>query len=599
MNPVPDDELASARRWALGGVLLVLGLLAARLVYLEWFCPYTLIEDEAHYWEWSRRLDWSYYTKGPGIALAIRGATALLGQNEFAVRVVAAVASAIATGATALLARAVSRASTDTPAARRYSWRVAVYAVCALQLAPVMQMLGVLSTIDGPYLACWAIATLGAWYGLTRGSFAGWAALGLGLGLGFIFKYTILMLVPGLAAFVILSRTELAPARRLVPGLALAFVLGSLGLIPVIVWNAQNDWGTVRHLMGHLGLRGGDMPVTTMPTGEAAEFSLLWALEFIGTQLGMVGPGLVLAAMGLASIRREADPARRAGKRFLACVGIPLLALYFVLSFIAEGEGNWPVAAYITLLALAGWTAADAITDYRARVNAWLAIEPGADGRRPWMGRIRSKPETYGQVFWHITIGFGLVAGLGMLRMDLVAKVPGPAQIAPVGRFTGADRIAAHAAELARGLEKQTGRPAFFVSQHYGRASQLAFYLPRAPGGGFPSPQVVCTSSRMGGRVTQYDKWLDTSPERDDLMGRPAVLLGATQEQWENWFEHVEPVPGDGAVAGHLRGETKPSRLAFLGWGYRGDPSRRAGGEASGGGGSGGVAASRPREATR
>ena len=85
--------------------------------------------------------------------------------------------------------------------------------------------------------------------------------LGLGVGVGFVFKYTILMLVPGLLVFALVARGQLAPMRRVVPGALIALVIGAVGFIPVVVWNAQNDWGTVRHLMGHLGLQGGDMPV--------------------------------------------------------------------------------------------------------------------------------------------------------------------------------------------------------------------------------------------------------------------------------------------------------------------------------------------------
>ena len=40
---------------------MALAVLALRLVYLLWFCPYELAADEAQYWDWSRRLDLSYY----------------------------------------------------------------------------------------------------------------------------------------------------------------------------------------------------------------------------------------------------------------------------------------------------------------------------------------------------------------------------------------------------------------------------------------------------------------------------------------------------------------------------------------------------------
>src|SRR5947208_1514972 len=49
-------------------LLLIVGGALARLTYLAWYSPLDLSPDEAHYWDWSRRLDWSYYGKGPLVA---------------------------------------------------------------------------------------------------------------------------------------------------------------------------------------------------------------------------------------------------------------------------------------------------------------------------------------------------------------------------------------------------------------------------------------------------------------------------------------------------------------------------------------------------
>jgi hypothetical protein len=96
------------------------------------------------------------------------------------------------------------------------------------------------------------------------------------------------------------------------------------------------------------------------------------------------------------------------------------------------------------------------------------------------------------------------------------------------------------------------------VAQHYGRASLLAFYLP-------DRPVVYCSSSRMGGRRTQYDFWPDTDLDDPALLGRPGVLLGASAGQWRVPFEAVAgPVP--------VEHEPKRDRLTFLGGGYRGFP---------------------------
>jgi hypothetical protein len=58
-----DDGLSdrACKRLACG----LIGLsVAFHLVYLAVNCPLDLSPDEAHYWQWSRHLAWSYYSKG-------------------------------------------------------------------------------------------------------------------------------------------------------------------------------------------------------------------------------------------------------------------------------------------------------------------------------------------------------------------------------------------------------------------------------------------------------------------------------------------------------------------------------------------------------
>ncbi|MDH7499215.1 MAG: hypothetical protein QHH30_02355, partial [candidate division NC10 bacterium] len=55
-------------RWAFWLLLSLLTLI--RLLYIQWG-PLDLAPDEAHYWEWSRHLDISYYSKGPMVAFLI------------------------------------------------------------------------------------------------------------------------------------------------------------------------------------------------------------------------------------------------------------------------------------------------------------------------------------------------------------------------------------------------------------------------------------------------------------------------------------------------------------------------------------------------
>lgn len=565
-------------------VALAVGLTVARLAYLAFLCPYDLIEDEAHYWEWSRRLDWSYYTKGPGIALVIRAATELLGTSELAVRVPAVLAAGIATVLTGLLA---------ADAASRFgkpNWRIGLFAAACLQLAPINQLVALVSTIDGPYLACWAAACWAGWRALERGSYWAWPALGAAIGAGFLFKYTILLLPPGILLYALLqrwAREDLVLARTWERWAGAGLVIAILGLAPVVIWNASHGWPTVRHLLGHLGLPSGDI----VPGADTARWTPAWTIEFISMQIGVVGPALALGLLtGVAGtwawwvesrrgkgataprVARDTDEGTRIGGRlYLLCCAAPILVFYFGVTFFSEAEGNWALGAYVSLLALAGWGAADGMREYRAKLSVWRGFAPPS---RPWSGYLRRKPETIGQILWHATLAYGLIAGIGMLRVDLVragleridaaaARLGVPTQLArgvPVGRFIGARQMGEHAAEIIEDLRDRMGLEPFVVARHYGRASLLAFYLPGRP-------VVYCSSSWFGGRPTQYDYWEDTDLRDPRLLGRPALLVGHDREAWARGFRSL-------AEIGELQGDAKRgTRPAFVGLDFRGFPS--------------------------
>ncbi|MGE4197211.1 MAG: ArnT family glycosyltransferase [Phycisphaerales bacterium] len=603
-----------------GAAVFTCAVLVARLVYIALFCPYRLAEDEANYWVWSTHLDWSYYTKGPGIAWAIRAATELLGTSEASIRVVAVLANVVTTMCVAVMAGLVgaefsrrrgqiSSVTTSEEPGFTCDGRAALFGAAAVQLSPIFQGTAVFSTIDGPYCACWAVACLNAMLALMRGRRWGWAACGAAIGLGFLFKYTILLLVPGLVVFAWRARRRAAarhiPQRAAIP-LAFGAVLMLAGFAPVVIWNSNNDWATIAHLLGHLGVQGGDMPGAPGGSGERWR-PIKWTSEFIVSQFGMVGPLLVLGvAAAVARLKRSEprgastrsweshDPERvqdpslarlgsdrplRAlvcdapfGTLFLVCCAAPILLFYLVVSLIAEPEGNWAMGGYVTLLALAGCGASVGMRAFGEQVRAWRAMA----APRPKLGVTRRKPETFVQVVWHTSVIYGVIAGAVMLRLDWmmaatkpIVEAVGPALgVKPEKLFSGrarnlleADRMGLNAYGFAYvRLKQPTGLEPFYVAQHYGTAAVLTYYLPQ-------QPLVLCSSSRMGGRPTPWDFWDEASLDRPELVGRPALLLGARKEQWEPMFERVEAVD---TPNGRLEGENKQGRNAYLGFGYRG-----------------------------
>lgn len=549
-TPAPPFA-AWTRSWT-PTLLLIFGVMALRLLYLAFVCPYALIEDEAHYWEWARRPALSYYTKGPGIAWAIGAGVNVFGDTAFGVRAPAAVFGAIAAYFIARLAREVSGDK-----------RAGFFAAAVFHLVPLFQALGLLMTIDGPYVACWAAACFYGYRALVRGSFPAWPMLGVTIGAGFLFKYTMLLFPPALLLFAIVARKRLQLSGRVGVGLLLSVITFVLVVSPVSLWNVQNDYATVRHLLGHLGLPGGDIPPEQSQHATGYRYDVRWTLEFIGIQALLVGPALLLAFYSAARAWRGnlADP-RWPGRLYLIVLAAPMLLFYLGVSFLTRVEGNWPAAGYVSLIALAGWGVVDGMTTYTKRVYRWNRLpEP-----RPRRGILRDKPETHRQIAWHFTIGVGLVSGLGMLRADWLASgVEGLARAVDsdvtadqlIGRLTSAPAVAESIQSRRASFAEQLGAEPLLIGQHYGRASLLAFYLP-------DRPRVYCASSYLMGRRTQYDYWPDTSlSDLDQLAGRDALLIGGTEGQWADAFERIE-------FLGPIEGDHKDGRFHYLGFGYRG-----------------------------
>ncbi len=489
--------------------LLVLGLLAFRLVWLVFFSELTLAEDEAHYWEWSRRPGWSYATKGPGVAWAIWLSTSLFGHSEWAVRLPAVLASAISTLAIADLAR---RAFGDR--------RVGFFAGAVWQCLPAVGITSVLMTIDGPYLACWAVACW-AWFRASRERWRpGWVIAGLALALGFLFKYTIVLLVIGLAID-LLRRS--GRERRPLGGGVLALAVACLGLVPVLIWNAQHDWVTLHHLLGHLGVRGGE---GVSETSGGWSYDPKWTLEFIVLQTAVTGPALALMIAGIVGTRRS-----RELPGFMLCAAAPVFVFYLLVTLLTPAEGNWAMGGFVTLCPLAGWMVVSA----RQRRVTWLRL------------------------VWGASAVTGVLALLISPGASLAARTPWLGEKIPVHRMMGMREHAQAAWELGERLREETGRETFFVTGHYGRASQLAFYLPGRP-------TVYCAATAIGGSSRQYDHWAETDLSRADvnarLLGRPAVILTGggerLQRAWASAFGSIEDI-------GPLPGEPKANRTTLIG----------------------------------
>src|SRR5436189_372633 len=184
--------------------------------------------DEAHYWMWSERLAPAYFSKGPGIAFAMRASTAIFGANEFGVRFF----SPLLAAGTSLLLFYLAR--------RLFNATAGLWAVIALNVTPIFNVGAILMTIDGLSVFFWLAAMFTFWLAVEKSPRFSWywPLTGLLIGLGFLSKYT--------NAFQLVSIVlvlALAPRLRREfkhPGLYSLVVIFALCTIPPIVWNAQH-----------------------------------------------------------------------------------------------------------------------------------------------------------------------------------------------------------------------------------------------------------------------------------------------------------------------------------------------------------------------
>jgi 4-amino-4-deoxy-L-arabinose transferase-like glycosyltransferase len=222
--------------------------------------------------------------------------------------------------------------------------RAAIVAVFALNVAPFyFASAGAWIVPDGPLLfalaaAVWALARLFFATPPDRASVWGlWLTVGVALGFAGLSKYSAVLSVFGLLAFVVVSprqRRWLAdPAPYVAAAVALVMIL------PVIVWNARHSWVS----FGFQGGRGAPAArlkpaqVLAMALGEIAYLSP-WL--FAPLVLGLV-----------AAWRKRGDPRRL----FLFCLALPPI-LFFTLTPLwgARGLPHWTMPGWFFVFALMG-----------------------------------------------------------------------------------------------------------------------------------------------------------------------------------------------------------------------------------------------------
>ena len=400
-------------------------LLAGLSVRIALSGQFLLVPDETNYWQWSRYLALGYQDHPPMIAWTIWLATKIFGQNELAVRLPANLGVSLAAGYTMLLA------------ARMLSWRTAFHVSLLFQGLLLFSGTALIATPDSMLLPCWAGACYHAYQALKHNRAQQWLATGCWFGLGLLSKYTMLLFLPSLLLCIVFSKAYRGRLSQPAPWLGL--LLGFAIFTPVLVWNAQNEWATFRHVLFMGGI------------GSKRLLTLRYFVDFLGEQIGLLSPVvffLILKAWLDKTAGRIQDVA---DQDFLLWTSLPTFLVFFVLSFHSRVYGNWPATGYLTaIILIAGIHAPDSTRN----------LMPGK--------------------LWKSAVLVAYLFSLTVMAQVIYPLLPVPVQYDRTARETvGWDLLGRNVEEVMTAMGHR--RDPFIFALSYQFASEMAFYVPGQP----------------------------------------------------------------------------------------------------------------------
>jgi dolichol-phosphate mannosyltransferase len=480
----------SAGRGGISWRALAIGLIAyafiLRLVYLG---SVELLPEETYYWNYSRHLDIGYLDHPPMVAWLIRLGTAAFGQSPFGVRIGALCCGLIASVFTYRLTRNLFGETT------------ALAALVLAQTLPFFFLSALLMTPDAPLTAAWAASLYFLERALVAGRSGAWWRVGVSMGIGMISKYSIGLLVPVTAAFMLWDRRSRRWWRRWEPYAAALLALAVFS--PVIVWNAQHHWAsfefqTLRRLE--------DVPKFALHKLVASALVLITPTGVLAVVLALIGTKPAGAGAGGSVLAHDngnspADNGKgpidggeaSRGWLFLSMAVLLPLVVFVIFSLRHEVKLDWtgaPWLAALPMMAL-GLRASGAKLD---GIYAWL--------RAAWVPTLVTMLLIYGAGLHYLVLG---LPGLGYSKhIELI----------PVGWREFSRQITETAAEFRK---ESGGDPLIVGMDRYAIASELAFY------GTEPAKPVLETSSAhlFGGIGLMYERW--TPPELQE--GRNLLLI--------------------------------------------------------------------------
>ncbi|MDR1663102.1 MAG: glycosyltransferase family 39 protein [Endomicrobium sp.] len=281
--------------------------------------------DEAHYWVYSKFLDFSYFDHPPLIGYIIKVSTLIFNNTEFAVRFPIVLIFFFAIWIFFICVK------------KLYNERTAFVGVLLLNVLPVFSFLGsVIAVPDSPLALFWLLSLLIFIIIIETNNKKYWYLLGVTIGFAMLSKYNGVLIPFSVFLFLIFSPQHRFWFKNKEPYFGL--ILSAVIFLPVIIWNIENSWASFGFQLNH-GF-GHSLP----------KFSLTLFGRFIVAQAGYISPLLFLMFIFIAFLCvKETYKKKDKTTLIISCFSLPVLLFFNTIATFNEVLPHWPAMGYLVL----------------------------------------------------------------------------------------------------------------------------------------------------------------------------------------------------------------------------------------------------------
>jgi 4-amino-4-deoxy-L-arabinose transferase-like glycosyltransferase len=394
-----DKADRSARRPFILAITVIAAMTALRIAYA---CLTDLRTDEAYYWTWSKENVLCFLDHPPMLSWFIRLGTTMFGDTLFGVRFAGILGMLVTQCLLADIARRMTRDVRAVVLAVLLPEAAVYYGLLTAKVAPDI------AVIPFSVAMMWSLVRLAEsknprW----------WLAAGLFGGLSLLSKFTVVMFVPAIIAFMLVPDWRVRWLKSPYPYAAALIAL--IVFSPVLIWNVQHDWASFRFQL--------------VRATAIHEISLRTVGDYIGLQFGLVGFVVLPVTLSGLILTARRGYLGREPVAILLSTAVLVPFLYFLWKSLSLRVGDtWPMFMWPLGFAAAG-------------INIAMLLR---EGWPAWM--IKST------VWWAET---AVVSGIVTVALVFLYSVASPwnffGSADPIGGEAGYEQVAARVqAELEK-----------------------------------------------------------------------------------------------------------------------------------------------------